>query len=93
MGLREADHSGDTGLAAAVTLAELAGVDAVRLGIDEELKPVVETDVLNARRVARRFELRSRRDPIGCCSPRASATADGQVVRLIFALAPNRWRP
>jgi len=58
MGLREAGHSGDVGLAAAVTLAELAGVDAVRLGIDDELKPVAESDVLNARRAARRFELR-----------------------------------
>ena len=44
-------------MAAAVTLAELAGVDAVRLGIDDELKPVAESDVLNARRAARRFEL------------------------------------
>ncbi len=44
-------------MAAAVTLAELAGVDAVRLGIDDELKPVAERDVLNARRAARRFEL------------------------------------
>ena len=29
------------------------GVDAVRLGIDDELKPVTESDVLNARRAAR----------------------------------------
>jgi pyridoxine 5-phosphate synthase len=57
VGLREATHSGDVDLAAAVTLAELAGVDAVRLGIDEELKPVAESDVLNVRRAARRFEL------------------------------------
>jgi pyridoxine 5-phosphate synthase len=63
MGLREADHSGDFGLAAAVTLAELAGVDAVRLGIDDELKPVTESDVLNVRRVARRFELRMTANP------------------------------
>jgi pyridoxine 5-phosphate synthase len=63
MGLREADHSGDFGLAAAVTLAELAGVDAVRLGIDDELKPVTESDVLNVRRAARRFELRMTANP------------------------------
>ena len=63
MGLREADHSGDFGLAAAVTLAELAGVDAVRLGIDDELRPVAERDVLNARRAARRFALRMTASP------------------------------
>ena len=57
VGHREATHSGDVDVAAAVTLAELAGVDAVRLGIDDELKPVTESDVLNARRAARRFEL------------------------------------
>jgi len=63
MGLREAAHCGDIDVAAAVTLAELAGVDAVRLGIDEELKPVAESDVLNARRAARRFELRMAASP------------------------------
>jgi pyridoxine 5-phosphate synthase len=57
VGLREATHSGDVDVAAAVTIAELAGVDAVRLGINDELKPVAESDVLNARRAARRFEL------------------------------------
>jgi pyridoxine 5-phosphate synthase len=61
--LREATNSGDIGVAAVVTLAELAGVDAVRLGIDDELKPVSESDVLNARRVARRFELRMPASP------------------------------
>jgi pyridoxine 5-phosphate synthase len=63
MGLREGDQSGDVGLAAAVTLAELAGVDAVRLGIDDALKPVSEIDVLDARRAARRFELRMTASP------------------------------
>lgn len=63
MGFREATHSGDIGVAAAVTLAELAGVDAVRLGIDDELKLVSESDVLDARRVARRFELRMTASP------------------------------
>ncbi|MBW2715313.1 MAG: pyridoxine 5'-phosphate synthase, partial [Deltaproteobacteria bacterium] len=61
--LREATHSGDIDLAAAVTLAELAGVDAVRLGINDDLKPVSERDVLNARRAARRFELRMTGSP------------------------------
>ena len=63
MGLREVTHSGDVGVAAAVTLAELAGVDSVRLGVDDELKPVAESDVLNARRAARRFELRMPASP------------------------------
>jgi pyridoxine 5-phosphate synthase len=63
MGLREAAHCGDIDVAAAVTLAELAGVDAVRLGIDDELRPVAESDVLNARRAARRFELRMTASP------------------------------
>jgi len=63
VGLREATHSGDMDVAAAVTLAELAGVDAVRLGIDDELRPVAESDVLNARRAARRFELRMAASP------------------------------
>ena len=63
MGLREAAHCGDVDVAAAVTLAELAGVDAVRLGIDDELRPVAESDVLNARRAARRFELRMTASP------------------------------
>jgi len=63
MGLREVTQSGDIGVAAAVALAELAGVDAVRLGIDDELKPVSESDVLNARKVARRFELRMPASP------------------------------
>lgn len=56
-GLREATHS-DIDVAAAGTLAELAGVDAVRLGVGEELKPVRPRDVLEARRAARVFELR-----------------------------------
>lgn len=63
MCLREATRSGDIGVASAVTLAELAGVDAVRLGIDDELKPVSESDVLNARRAARHFELRMTASP------------------------------
>jgi len=56
--LREAMAAADVDLAAAATLAELAGVDAVRLGVNEDLKPVREEDVREARRAARRLELR-----------------------------------
>lgn len=56
--LREATAAADVDLAAAATLAELAGVDAVRLGVNEDLKPVREEDVFEARRAARRLELR-----------------------------------
>jgi pyridoxine 5-phosphate synthase len=56
--LREATGSGDIDVAAAATLAELAGADAVRLGIGEELRPVGPPDVREARRAARRVELR-----------------------------------
>lgn len=44
--------------AAAASLAELAGVDALRLGIGEELRPVAEADVHALRRTAQLFELR-----------------------------------
>ena len=56
--LREATAAADVDLAAAATLAELAGVDAIRLGANEDLKPVREEDVREARRAARRLELR-----------------------------------
>ena len=56
--LREATGASDCDLAAAAILAELAGVDAVRLGISEEQRPVRESDVMALRRSARRFELR-----------------------------------
>ena len=45
-------------LSAATSLAELAGVEALRLGIDEELRPVTEADVHALRRTAQLFELR-----------------------------------
>ncbi len=50
-------------LAAAATLAELAGVDAVRLGIDDALKPVTEHDVSEVRRSVPGFELRMPLNP------------------------------
>ena len=57
-GLRDAMGATDVDLPAAATLAELAGVDGVRLGVNPDLKPVREEDVLDARRAARRLELR-----------------------------------
>ena len=57
-GLRDVMGATDVDLPAAATLAELAGVDGVRLGVNPDLKPVREEDVLDARRAARRFELR-----------------------------------
>ncbi len=56
--LREACVSPDVDVAAAATLAELAGADAIRLGVGEELRPVSEADVREARRRARELELR-----------------------------------
>jgi pyridoxine 5-phosphate synthase len=56
--LREATRASDVDLPAAATLAELAGVDAVRLGVTPDLKPVREEDVYDARRATRRLELR-----------------------------------
>jgi pyridoxine 5-phosphate synthase len=56
--LREATASPDLDVAAAATLAELAGADAIRLGVGEELRPVREPDVRRARQSARELELR-----------------------------------
>ena len=56
--LREAMAATDVDLPAAATLAELAGVDAVRLGVNADLKPVREEDLRDTRRTARRLELR-----------------------------------
>jgi pyridoxine 5-phosphate synthase len=56
--LREAVSAADVDLPAAATLAELAGVDAVRLGVTADLKPVREEDLEDMRRAARRLELR-----------------------------------
>jgi len=55
--LREAAGELAVDLPAAATLAELAGVDAVRLAVGEDLRPVSERDVQGVRRAARRFEL------------------------------------
>jgi pyridoxine 5-phosphate synthase len=56
--LRDATAAADVDLPAAATLAELAGVDAVRLGVNPDLKPVREEDLRDTRRAARRLELR-----------------------------------
>jgi len=63
LGLREAARFGGSNLAAAAALADLAGVDAVRLGIEDEPKPAAEADVRELRRAARRFELRMAASP------------------------------
>ena len=56
--LRDAMAANEVDLPAASTLAELAGVDAVRLGVNPDLKPVREEDLRDTRRAARRLELR-----------------------------------
>lgn len=54
------DFAGDdrSDLGAAASLAELAGVDCLRLSINEDLVPVRETDVETLRRAATSMELR-----------------------------------
>ncbi|MAG32611.1 MAG: hypothetical protein CL908_17140 [Deltaproteobacteria bacterium] len=56
--LRDFAGSDRDELAAAASLAELAGVDALRLSVNEDLVPVRESDVDTLRRAARAFELR-----------------------------------
>ncbi len=56
------DDRSELGLAA--SLAELAGVDSLRLGIQEDLSPVREADVLVLRAAARSLELRMPISPV-----------------------------
>ncbi len=56
------DDRSELGLAA--SLAELAGVDGLRLGIQEDLSPVRESDVLALRAAARSLELRMPISPV-----------------------------
>lgn len=56
--LRFAAGAADVDIPACATLAELAGADAVQLGVSEELRPVGESDVRQARRAASALELR-----------------------------------
>jgi pyridoxine 5-phosphate synthase len=55
--LRRDACAGDVDIAVAATLAELAAVDAVRLGVNEALSPVTERDVSDVRRAVRTLEL------------------------------------
>jgi pyridoxine 5-phosphate synthase len=56
--LRDFAGADRSDLGAAASLAELAGVDALRLSINEDLVPVRETDVDTLRRAATSMELR-----------------------------------
>jgi len=56
--LRETTASRHLDLPAAAALAELAGVSALRLSVNEDLRPVREEDVRSLRRAAHDFELR-----------------------------------
>ncbi len=56
--LREFAGDDRSDLGAAAHLAELAGVESLRLSINEDLHPVRETDVDTLRRAARSMELR-----------------------------------
>ena len=62
------------------TLAELAGADAVRLGANEDLQPVRENDLRDARRVARRLELRHAADPVAAEASRSTSRPDRVVL-------------
>ncbi|MFQ5416859.1 MAG: pyridoxine 5'-phosphate synthase [Myxococcota bacterium] len=55
--LRSAANASEVDVKAAATLAELAAVDAVRLGVNDDLLPVSEQDVADVRRAVRTFEL------------------------------------
>jgi pyridoxine 5-phosphate synthase len=56
--LRYAIDGNQPDLAAAATLAELAGADFIRLGVTEEMRPVREADVRAVRSAATSLELR-----------------------------------
>ncbi|MGB0619880.1 MAG: hypothetical protein ACPGVZ_10480 [Myxococcota bacterium] len=55
--LRDFAASDRSDLGAAASVAELAGGDALRISINEDLVPVGETDVDTLRRAARSLEL------------------------------------
>lgn len=56
--LRDFANHNRSELGAAAALSELAGVDGLRLSINDDLTPVREADVDELRRAARAFELR-----------------------------------
>jgi pyridoxine 5-phosphate synthase len=97
--LRDATASPDVDLAAAATLAELAGVDAVRLGANEDLKPVREEDLLEARRAVRCLELRMPPSPplvrvaLGVRPDRVLLSAEGGDGRSPSGPVDLRGRP
>jgi pyridoxine 5-phosphate synthase len=55
---RTAEPSAARALAAAAALADLAGAAAVRVGVNEEQRPLREADLRDLRRAARALELR-----------------------------------
>ncbi len=85
--LRDETGARDADLAAAATLAELAGVGALRLSLTEELRPVSEADVRAVRRAAGRLEL--------CLAPMPSllkVALEMQPERVVFASeARGEW--
>ncbi len=56
--LRDAGGRAEPRLAILAMAAELAGADGVRVGANESLRPVRETDLHDLRRIARHLELR-----------------------------------
>ena len=62
--LRSEAKARDVDVAVAATLAELAAVDAVRLGVNEDLAPISAQDVSDVRRVVRTLELALPVDPL-----------------------------
>jgi pyridoxine 5-phosphate synthase len=97
--LRDATASADVDLAAAATLAELAGVDAVRLGMNEDAKPVREEDLAETRRAVRVLELRMPPSPallrvaLGVRPDRVLLSAEGRDGRSPSGPVDLRGRP
>jgi pyridoxine 5-phosphate synthase len=56
--LRDAGGCEEPRLAVVAMAAEMAGADGVRLGVNEGLRPVRESDLHDVRRIARELELR-----------------------------------
>jgi pyridoxine 5-phosphate synthase len=85
--LREEGGSGAADLAAAAMLAELAGAGGVRLSVNEEGRPVGESELREVARAARGFELRM--PPI----PMLVKTAlESRPQRVVLAAAPRDGR-
>jgi len=80
--LRSAARAGDIDLAVAATMAELAAVDAVRLGVNEEMNPVTEEDVKGVRRVIRTLEISMSASPA-----LVKVALEAQPERVVLGLA------